>query len=121
MPKLMIPRREAWLDMPEEYAGFRVQVWLNAPARVWNGIWAGDGAETEAGLRQVIVAHNDWCDFDGNPYPQPSESEFWQEIPTELAAIILRVAREATYDLPNSLPPKRRTSANGSRPATAKA
>lgn len=116
-----IPRRETWVDLPEEYPGFRVLVWVNAPARLWNPVNNPNpvsNQQIEAALRQICLEHNGWLDFEGQPYPPPTETEFWQLIPTELAASMIEVARVASRQLPNSLALKRRKLRSGSEPAT---
>lgn len=126
-----VKRRTRWLALPDEYEGFEVEVWVNAPTRLWMDIqasteidpdWSDDeiaaAASADEARRQVaasklFLAHNGWRDFDGNEYPPPSEATFWEDIPTELAACIFTLARTATTDLPNSLAPKRRRSRRG--------
>jgi hypothetical protein len=29
-----VKRREVWIEMPEEYEGFRLKMWVNAPSRL---------------------------------------------------------------------------------------
>jgi len=110
-----IRRREAWVELPEEYAGFKFKVWLNAPSRLWVAIGGADNDEAgaEGALRQIVLEHNGWRDFDGEVYPQPDKSAFWEDIPTELAACILIATQQEMGKLPNSLAPQRRRSKRG--------
>lgn len=109
-----IPKRLVWVDLPEEYPGFRIQVWVNAPVKLWNPVNnPGSNQQIEDALRKICLEHNDWLDFDGQAYAQPTETEFWRDIPTELAASIIEVAREASRQLPNSLALKRRKLQSG--------
>lgn len=110
-PRIM--RREKWLELPEEYAGFSFKVWVNAPAKHWAAVGRaaqddGDEAEAREALRHIILEHNGWLDFDGNPYPQPDQDGFWEEIPTELAACMIVAVQVEQTKLPNSLAPKRK-------------
>jgi hypothetical protein len=84
-----IPRREEWLELPEEYAGFKVLVWVNYPRRLNDELSSGDQERIKAALLKVVLAHNDWCDEDGAPLPRASDEGFWEAIPDELAASII--------------------------------
>ena len=109
-----IQRREKWVDLPEqEYPGFKVQVWVNAPSKLWPMLSSGEEAEAQAAAKQLVIAHNGWLDFEGQPFPPPSETSFWEEIPTELAACILAGIQAEMQKLPNSMAPRRRRSKRG--------
>jgi len=102
-----IPRREDWIDLPDEYgeAGMQVRLWLNYPVHLKQDLFGGDDQKTKAALRQIVLEHNGWTDFGGNPYPpcdqaevpaaddQPAVPGFWEAIPDELAAAILVLVR----------------------------
>ncbi len=104
----VIPRREAWLDVPE-YPGFRVKLWLNYPRRLREDINSRDEARISAAARQIVLEHNGWVDFDGLPYPPANTEEFWAEIPTELATVLMYLAlEEVGAILPKSLAQSRR-------------
>lgn len=103
-----IKRREVWVKLPAEYDGFEVKLWVNAPTKIWIGLDSGDEAEILSSLQQLVIEHNGWRDFDGEPYPPASEAGFWDEIPTELAASIISLAQTEMQRLPNSLAPQRR-------------
>lgn len=128
-----LPRREVWVDLPEEYPGFRFKLWVNAPQRVWNTI-ASAGKEqapllddatpeqiaaykaaadavttaTTAALQKIVLEHNGWLDDEGQPFPPAADAGFWEAIPTELGGLVMASAQRAMGNLPNSLAPKRR-------------
>lgn len=108
-----IKRRETWVELPEEYAGFAFRVWLNAPSRIWSELTTGGESQALEALRQLVLEHNGWLDFEGKPYPPASEAEFWEEIPTELAACMLVATQVEIQKLPNSMAPQRRRSKRG--------
>lgn len=108
-----IQRRESWADLPDEYPGFKVKVWVNAPSKFWQMLGSGDEAQAQAAAKQLVIAHNHWRDFDGNEYPPPSETAFWEEIPTELAGCIITAVQIEMGKLPNSMAPQRRRSKRG--------
>ena len=120
-----IKRRETWVDLPDEYEGFKFKVWVNAPARVWNELNPATSDETsdedaaareataQAALRQIVLEHNGWLDFDGQPFPPADDPAFWETIPTELAACVLVAARVEMGKLPNSIAPQKRRSRRG--------
>lgn len=102
---LRVKRREVWVDLPgPDYEGFRFRLWVNPPARVSLRLAAG-GVDS---CRQMILEHNGWCDADGNPYPQPSEAEFYMTVPSELLGLVLRLAEQEIQRLPNSIATQRR-------------
>lgn len=108
-----IQRREKWIDLPEEYAGFRIKVWLNAPTKVWMGLTNKKEKKAQEAAKQIVLEHNGWLDFDGEPYPPPSEEAFWEDIPTELAASVFAAANAEMSDLPNSIATRKRRSRRG--------
>ena len=108
-----IKRREVWLTLPPEYEGFEIKVWLNAPTRIWAALDTGDETEIREALGQLVLEHNGWIDFEGKIYPPADTSQFWQEIPTELAACVITLAQAEMQRLPNSLAPQRRRSKRG--------
>jgi hypothetical protein len=113
VPAPKMPRRETWLELPPEYAGFRVKIWLNPPAKAWKAVWAvGEDKETkaaaEAALRDIVMEHNGWADVYGVPFPPADTAEFWDEIPDELAAVVMISCQLEMGKLGNSLLPKNR-------------
>lgn len=119
-----IQRREAWVDLPAEYAGFRVRIWVNPPSKLWAAIYTPATEETDeerkqvaeqvkqnqrmTALKQIVLEHNGWIDYDEVPYPPATTDEFWDDIPDELAAVLLTVIQREMSKLPNSLIPKKR-------------
>lgn len=100
----IIVRRVKWVDLPEEYAGFKIKIWLNPPGKLWQRIFSDDSDEEEkqAALSQVVIEHNGWRDYDGETYPQPVIKDFWDSIPNELAALIITLCQLQVADLPTS-------------------
>lgn len=108
-----VKRREAWVDLPAEYEGFKFRVWLNAPTRIWAELTGENEAQSLEALRSLVLEHNSWLDFDGQPYPPANEAKFWEDIPTELAACMLVATQVEMQKLPNSIAPQRRRSKRG--------
>ncbi len=110
-----IKRREVWVPLPDEYEGFEFKLWVNAPTRLWNTILDANstGVEIRVALLTIIIEHNGWLDFEGKPYPPADEPEFWDDIPTELAACIIAASQAETRNLPNSIASRRRRSRRG--------
>lgn len=103
-----IKKRITEVDLPPEYEGFKVKIWVNAPTKLWAALNGGNEAVMRESLGQIVVEHNNWLDFDCKPYPPASDPAFWDEIPTELAACILVAAQTEMQRLPNSIAPQRR-------------
>jgi hypothetical protein len=103
-----VVRREEWVELPKEYAGFKFRLWVNAPTRLWNDVTSGDEERGRAALAKIVLEHNGWCDFDGAVYPPTTAPEFWEAIPTELLAVMLVVSQAEMGKLPNSLAPRKR-------------
>lgn len=103
-----VQRREAWVNLPDAYAGFRMRIWVNAPSRIWDQISSEERATIVNGLQAVILEHNGWLDFDGEPYPPPSAPSFWDAIPTELLGVMITAAQIELGKLPKSMAPQRR-------------
>jgi hypothetical protein len=123
------PRRERWLDLPDDYgqAGMRVKFWVNYPRSVQRDLMGGEEA-TKRALLQIVLEHNGWLDFDGSPYPpanDPGEKctaehpegetcpgmirdGFWEAITDELAAVLIVMARLEAGKLATSLIPDQR-------------
>jgi hypothetical protein len=125
-----IPRRELWLELPGEYgqAGMQVKVWVNYPRPVLNKLMSSDDKLTKEALLQIVLEHNGWTDFEGEPFPaanDPGEvctvehpegeacpgmlrDGFWEAIPDELAAAVIVLVRLESGKLATSLIPARR-------------
>lgn len=107
-PAPRIARRDNWVQLPDEYAGFRFKLWVNAPQRLWNEVASGEQERAKLALAQIVSEHNGWVDFDGQPYPLASDPTLWDAVPTELAAVVIAAANQEMLRLPNSLAPKKR-------------
>ena len=59
-------------------------------------------------LRSLIIAHNGWLNFDGEPFPDAQDDLFYEEIPTELIVCMLAAAQEAQKKLGRSMMNTRR-------------
>lgn len=132
-----VPRRERWLDLPDEYgaAGMKIKVWVNYPTRYGNAIFNADEqaaalaridpedeyAETRkrevteqfkqerlAALSKIVVEHNGWLDDDGQPFPPADTEAFWDAISNELALTIFALLGQEIGVLPNSVGAPRR-------------
>lgn len=99
-----IPKREVWVDLPDAYPGFRFRAWVNAPKRIVEMLSPEHGETgVRSMLKQCITQHNGWVDYDGQEYAQPTEDAFWDEIPTELATLVIALYQEEVFKLPNSV------------------
>lgn len=105
-----VPRRERWVDMPEEYgdAGFKVKMWVNYPNWLGAEIASDDQDKAKEALSKIVVQHNGWLDEDGVAYPSSSDPDFWDKIPNELAMSIIALIGQEIGKLPNSLIASRR-------------
>lgn len=105
-----IKRREVWVPLPQEYEGLKFKLWVNAPTKLWNVLLAlnSNSDEIQDALLQIVLEHNGWLDFEGKPYPPADDPDFWNEIPTELAACIVTASQAEIQKLPNSIAPQRR-------------
>ncbi len=102
-----VRKRLEWTDLPDEaqesYPGFRVRIWANYRRSLTAEIGSGDADRLRNALVQIIVEHNGWLNDEGQPYSPASDPRFWDEIPDELAAVLIVLVRRASTKLPNSL------------------
>lgn len=102
-----IQRRTKWVAIdPEGYPGFEVELWLNAPAGALAPILSDDADEEtrRAAISRIVLGHNGWLDYDGEPYPPTTEPAFWDAVPTETAALVLvALINTVGVDVPNSV------------------
>lgn len=98
-----LPRREVWIDLPPEYEGCRIKVWVNYPRRLNDELASQETERVSRALRQIVVEHNSWSESDGTPLPSATTPEFWQAISDELAATIIILVREQVGKLATSL------------------
>ena len=59
-------------------------------------------------FQMLVVSHNGWLNFDGEPFPPPNQKSFFDEIPSELLACMLVALQDAEKKLPGSLRQKKR-------------
>jgi hypothetical protein len=81
-----VQRREKWVPLPDEYEGFEFRMWVNAPNHLFVSVLTRGDSEA---LQKIVLEHNGWRDFDGQPYPPATELAFWEQIPNELAACVI--------------------------------
>jgi hypothetical protein len=98
-----IPRTLEWLDLPDDYEGFRFRVWVTYPGKLNTELRSGDQDRMRAALGLIVVEHNGWLDQDGNLLPGASDPAFWDALPDELAAAMIVLVTERTSRLPNSM------------------
>lgn len=99
-PGPSIPRREVWLTLPGDYREFRVLVWRNFPQRLKRELTSGDTERILTAMTLIILEHNGWIDDAGEPFPPANTQAFWEEIPDELAMLIMNRILEETKTLP---------------------
>lgn len=98
-----MPRREQWVELPAEYPEHKVKLWLNYPQRLREALDSEDEATVRDALRQIVLEHNGWLDFEGTPYPPASDPGFWDALSQELAGVILVMALMEPRRLPKDL------------------
>lgn len=108
-----IKKRVAWVELPDEYEGFKARIWINAPTKYWEQLKSSDEEEALAGMQKIVIEHNGWLDFDGKPYPLADDPALWSEVPTELATIVLTAAQIKATEIPNSMASRNRRSKRG--------
>jgi len=101
-----IRRHETWLPVPG-YEGFELKLWVNHDQALRADLYTADTERVEAALKAIVLEHNGWRDYRGQPYPPASDPGFWEAIPTELAAVAIRVAKSCPFVFPNSLDPRK--------------
>lgn len=89
--------RYATLTITDEYyEGFEFRIWVNFPKRLDVEIQSRDNDRQAKALTEIVLETNGWLDPDGNPYPPPTDINFWigpNSISDELAAIMLTMIR----------------------------
>lgn len=103
-----VKRKQIWVELSGDYEGFMFLLWVNAPSKLWADVRSGNEELAQEAATKIILEHNGWEDFDGEPYPGASIPEFWEEIPTELAACVLAAAQVEIQRLPNSITAQKR-------------
>lgn len=97
-----VQRRVEWLDLDADgYPGFRLQVWLN-PSHLQKRLAESDNRDV-ALMQLIVLAHNGWCDEEGEPYPPASDAGFWEAIPAELGQAAVAAIGRRFGTVPNSV------------------
>lgn len=101
-----IPTTKEWVKFSDAYAFMEVQVWVDAPARVMEGLGPQTSDETSDEVRarvldtlgQIVLAHRfddgtPWADDEGE-LPPPQSPEFWDRAPQPIVNAIVAYIRE---------------------------
>lgn len=92
-PGPRIPRKQEWFTMPDEYGQtdppMRVKLWVTYPRRLIDDIRSGDPERQRPALRQIVLAHNDWVNEDGESLPPADTEEFWEQVPDIIAGALV--------------------------------
>lgn len=94
-------RREKWLNLPGEYEAFQFRCWINYPAGLIANLPNQAVDDQRASLSLIVLEHNGWRDFAGNPYPPTTDPKFWDDIPDEVCSAIFAVIEAEKQELPN--------------------
>jgi hypothetical protein len=101
-----IPATKEWVKFSDAYDFMEVQVWVDAPAKVMEGLSPQSGDETAEDVRarildtlgRIVIAHRfddgtPWAD-DGGELPPPQNPEFWDRAPQPIVNAIVAYIRE---------------------------
>ena len=107
-----IPMTREWVKFSDEYAFMEVQIWVDAPMKVMEGLGPQAGDETIAdhkarvldALGRIVLAHRfddgtPWTDEDGE-LPPPQDPAFWERTPQTIANAIVAYIAEAVSGHP---------------------
>jgi hypothetical protein len=86
-----VPRREAWIDLPEPYSELKMLVWQNYPRRLNYELASRDAGRILNALKTIMLGHNNWQSADGVPLPPTSEQRFWDDVSDELVLAVFIV------------------------------
>lgn len=117
-------KKSAWMEMPGEYAGMKIRVWVNYPNDFDSQIGSRDQKIIRDAVKQIFLEHNGWvtpeeyekAQSEGRspvPMQQPTTDEFWELIPNDLAGALLLLLNRETLKLPKSLMEESKTWMNG--------
>lgn len=129
-------RRFEWVNLDEQvYPGMQFKMWVNFPKKLDIDMSSGEVDRVANALATIVVEHNGWRDFDNNLYAQPNvytertvfeeddqgnktsrivqDYPFWDEIPDEIAQLIIVQLHIAVQKLPNSAIQSYRNSIRG--------
>jgi hypothetical protein len=101
-----IPTTKEWVKFSDAYAFMEVQVWVDAPARVMEGLAPQRPDENADDVRsrvldtlgQIVLAHrfddgSPWSDDEGE-LPPPQDHGFWDRAPQPIVNAIVSYIRE---------------------------
>ena len=101
-----IPTTKEWVKFSDAYSFMEVQVWVDAPARVMEGLSPQRPDETPDELRsriletlgQIVLAHRfddgtPWADDDGE-LPPPQDAAFWDRAPQPIVNAIVNYIKD---------------------------
>lgn len=85
-----LPKRIVKVSLPNPYAAFSVELWVNIPPTVWNKLMSDDLKVCAPAFDQLVISH-DLVDFDGQPYPQPDgQGSLYRVLPNEVISVIVQ-------------------------------
>jgi hypothetical protein len=107
-----IPQTKEWVKFSDAYAFMEVLVWVDAPARVMEGLGPQTGDEDADDVRrrvldtlgQIVLAHRfddgaPWSDDEGE-LPPPQDPAFWDRSPQPIVNAIIAYIRERIQNHP---------------------
>lgn len=107
-----IPTTQEWVKFSDAYAFMEVKVWVDAPAKVMEGLSPQKADETVDEVRervfdtlgQIVLAHRfddgtPWTDDEGE-LPPPQDQAFWDRSPQPIVNAIVAYIRERIQSHP---------------------
>jgi hypothetical protein len=107
-----IPTTKEWVKFSDAYAFMEVQVWVDAPARVMEGLSPQRADENADEVRarvldtlgQIVLAHRfddgtPWADDEGE-LPPPQDPAFWDRSPQPIVNAMIAYIRERIANHP---------------------
>jgi hypothetical protein len=107
-----IPTTKEWVKFSDDYSFMEVLVWVDAPAKVMEGLGPQAGDETPDDVRarvmdtlgRIVLAHRfddgtPWSDDEGE-LPPPQEQAFWDRSPQPIVNAIIAYIRERIQNHP---------------------
>lgn len=107
-----IPTTKEWVKFSDKYDFMEVLVWVDAPARVMEGLSPQQGGETADDARRrvldtlgkIVLSHRfddgtPWADDEGE-LPSPQETAFWDRSPQPIVNAIIAYIRERIQNHP---------------------